>query len=113
LPGDIRIVEGEGGDYTYYSRISSFTGIPAVIGMPFHEYMWRGDDSGWYSERINDIRAMYEQPDQIRTLMEKYHATLIIVGEPERSRYNVTMSSADLERVFSQDGTEIYRMKGS
>ena len=113
LPGDIRIVEGEGGDYTYYSRISSFTGIPAVIGMPFHEYMWRGDDSGWYSGRINDIRAMYEQPDQTRSLMQKYHATLIIVGEPERSRYNVTMSSADLERVFSQDGTEIYRMKES
>jgi YYY domain-containing protein len=113
LPGDIRIVEGEGGDYTYYSRISSFTGIPAVIGMPFHEYMWRGDDSGWYSGRINDIRAMYEQPDQTRSLMQKYHATFLIVGEPERMRYNVNLSSADLELVFSQDGTEIYRMKGT
>jgi uncharacterized membrane protein len=112
LPGDERIVEAEGGDYTYYSRISSFTGIPAVIGMPFHEYMWRGDDSGWYSGRINDIRVMYEQPDQTRPLMEKYHATLLIVGEPERSRYNVNISSSGLKQVFSQDGTEIYRISG-
>jgi uncharacterized membrane protein len=113
LPGDIRIVEAEGGDYTYYSRISSFTGIPAIIGMPFHEYMWRGDDSGWYSGRINDIKTIYEQPDQTRSLMEKYNAALLIVGEPERSRYNVTISPTDLERVFSQDGTEIYRLKGT
>ena len=37
LEGDERIVEAEGGDYTYYSRVSSFTGIPSVVGMPFHE----------------------------------------------------------------------------
>jgi len=112
LHGDERIVEAEGGDYTYYSRISSFTGIPAVIGMPFHEYMWRGDDSGWYSGRINDIRTIYEQPDQTRPLMEKYQATLLIVGEPERSRYHVNISSAGLQQVFSQHGTEIYRISG-
>ncbi|WAC05622.1 MAG: DUF2298 domain-containing protein [Methanoregula sp.] len=110
LPGDERIVEAEGGDYTYYSRISSFTGIPAVIGMPFHEYMWRGDDSGWYSGRINDIRAIYEQPERTRPLMEKYDATLLIVGEPERTRYQVNISSTGLKQVFSQHGTEIYRI---
>ena len=49
LAGNEIIVEAEGGDYTYYSRISSFTGIPGIIGMPFHEYMWRGDDTGWFS----------------------------------------------------------------
>ena len=48
LPGNITIVEAENGDYTYYSRISSFTGIPTIIGWPFHEFMWRGDTSGWY-----------------------------------------------------------------
>jgi uncharacterized membrane protein len=44
--------------------------------------------------------------------MEKYHATLLIVGEPERSRYNVNISSSGLKQVFSQDGTEIYRISG-
>ena len=109
---DIRIVEAEGGDYTYYSRISSFTGIPAVLGMPFHEYMWRGDSAGWFNERINDIRIIYEQPHQTMALMKKYNATLLIVGEPERERYNVTVPAEGLERIFSKDGTEIYQIKG-
>jgi uncharacterized membrane protein len=112
LPGDVRIVEAEGDDYTYYSRISSFTGIPSIIGMPFHEYMWRGDDSGWYSERISDIRTIYEQPDQADTLMQKYHTTLLIVGEPERSRYDVNISSSAFNLIFSHEGTDIYRISG-
>ena len=110
LPADLRIVEAEGGDYTYYSRISSFTGIPTIIGMPFHEFMWRGDDTGWYSERISDIRAIYEQPDQARALMQKYNTTLVIVGEPEHNRYRVNISPSGFDLVFSQDRTEIYRI---
>ena len=110
LPADMRIVEAEGGDYTYYSRISSFTGIPTIIGMPFHEFMWRGDETGWYSERISDIRAIYEQPDQARALMQKYNTTLMVVGEPEHNRYRVNISPSGFDLVFSQDGTEIYRI---
>jgi uncharacterized membrane protein len=106
----LRVVEAEGGDYTYYSRISSFTGIPTIIGMPFHEFMWRGDDNGWYSERISDIRAIYEQPDQARALMQKYNSTLMIVGEPERNRYRVNISPTGFDLVFSEGGTEIYRI---
>jgi YYY domain-containing protein len=104
-----RIVEAEGGDYTYYSRISSFTGIPAVIGMPFHEYMWRGDGDSWYSGRINDIRAIYEQPDRTSALLQKYNVTYLIVGEPEREKYNVTLPASGLELVFFGHGTAIYR----
>jgi len=110
LPGDLRIVEAEGGDYTYYSRISSFTGIPTIIGMPFHEFMWRGDETGWYSERISDTRAIYEQPDRARSLMQKYNTTLMIVGEPEQNRYRVNISSSGFDLIFSQDRTKIYRI---
>lgn len=110
LTGDERIVEAEGGDYTYYSRVSSFTGIPAIIGMPFHEFMWRGDENGWYSTRTGDIRTLYEQPDQTLTLMKKYNATLLYVGDMERTRYNVNISTTGLLRVYSHDGTDIYRL---
>jgi len=110
LPGDERIVEAEGGDYTYYSRVSSFTGIPAIIGMPFHEFMWRGDENGWYNTRTGDIKALYEQPDQTLALMKKYNATLLYVGDMERTRYNVNISTTGLLRVYSLDGTDIYRL---
>ena len=112
LSGDERIVEAEGGDYTYYSRVSSFTGIPAIIGMPFHEFMWRGDETGWYSTRVKDIRTLYEQPDQTLALMKKYNATLLYVGEMERTRYDVNISTAGLIRVYSDKGTDVYRLPG-
>jgi YYY domain-containing protein len=113
LPGNERIVEAEGGDYTYYSRISSFTGIPALIGMPFHEYMWRGDDSGWFNARLTDIKAIYEDPEMTSPLMKKYNATLLYVGDAERERYNVNISVHNLEKIYSADGTDIYRFTGN
>jgi YYY domain-containing protein len=109
LSGDEIIVEAEGGDYTYYSRISSFTGIPGIIGMPFHEYMWRSDDSGWYSSRIADVRSIYEDPEKTVILMEKYHATLLYVGDAERERYEVQIPASGLEKIYSAGGTEIFR----
>jgi len=107
-----RIVEAENGDYSYYSRISSFTGIPAIIGQPFHEFMWRGDDTGWFTSRRGDVQAIYEQPDQTIPLMKKYNATLLYVGDAERERYNVSLPSTGLEEVYSADNTQIYRLTG-
>jgi YYY domain-containing protein len=71
------LVEAENGDYSYYSRVSSFTGIPAIIGQPFHEFMWRGDETGWFAARKADIRDIYETPDLTIPLMKKYNATLL------------------------------------
>jgi YYY domain-containing protein len=109
LEGDITIVEAEGGDYSYYSRISSSTGIPTVIGMPFHEQMWRGSE-GNVSERMADVRAIYEQPAMTVALMEKYGATHLYVGEAERERYDVSIPENALEMVYSAGGVEIYRL---
>jgi YYY domain-containing protein len=112
LHGDERIVEAEGGDYNYYSRISSFTGIPAIIGMPFHEYMWRSDDTGWFSTRPQDIQSIYEDPEKTVMLMKKYNATLLYVGDAEHERYDVHIPATGLEKVYSASGTEIYRLTG-
>jgi len=112
LQGDERIVEAEGGDYTYYARISSFTGIPAIIGMPFHEYMWRSDDTGWFSTRPQDIKSIYEDPEKTVMLMKKYNATLLYIGDAEHERYDVHIPATGLEKVYSAGGTEIYRLTG-
>ena len=112
LTGSEILVEAEKGDYSYYSRISSFTGIPAIIGQPFHEFMWRGNDDGWFSDRPADIRAIYEQPEKTVSLMTKYNATLLYVGDAERERYAVTLPPAGLEKIYSSRGTDIYRLSG-
>jgi len=112
LAGSEILVEAENGDYSYYSRVSSFTGIPAIIGQPFHEFMWRGNDDGWYADRPADIRTIYEQPEKTIPLMKKYHATLLYVGDSERDRYNVTLPASGLENIYSSRGTDIYRLSG-
>jgi YYY domain-containing protein len=112
LSGDEILVEAENGDYSYYSRVSSFTGIPAIIGQPFHEFMWRGDDTGWYSARPAEIRAIYEKPENTIALMKKYNATLLYVGDPERDRYAVSLPGTGLTKIYSADNTDIYRLSG-
>jgi YYY domain-containing protein len=112
LPGNELIVEAEGGDYTYYSRVSSFTGIPSIIGQPFHEFMWRSDDTGWFSTRKADIQKIYEQPGRTIPLMKQYNATLLYVGDAERERYNVDLPVSGLRKVYSAHNTEIYRLTG-
>lgn len=112
VSAETRIVEAEGGDFNYYSRISSFTGIPTIIGEPFHEVVWRGTEGGWYSERISDVRSIYEQPEKTRVLMQKYRVTYLVLGTPEREKYNITSVSPDLSLVFSHKGTEIYLLSG-
>ncbi len=108
LPGDQIIVEAEGGDYTYYSRVSSFSGIPTIIGMPFHEYMWRGDE-GRITERSIDVRAIYEQPSRTIDLARAYNATLLYVGPEERDRYRVSIPADALELVYDADEVQIYQ----
>ncbi|MFA5331501.1 MAG: DUF2298 domain-containing protein [Methanoregula sp.] len=110
LTGNEILVEAEGGDYTYYSRIASFTGIPAIIGQPFHEYMWRNDSTGWYNTRLSDIRTIYEYPDKTISLMKKYNATLLYVGDSEQERYNVSLPDTGLIHIYSDQGTNIYRI---
>jgi len=77
--------------------------------MPFHEYMWRSDDTGWYSSRIADVKSIYEDPEKTVILMEKYHATLLYVGDAERERYAVQIPAPGLEKIYSAGGTEIFR----
>ncbi|MDD1674940.1 MAG: DUF2298 domain-containing protein, partial [Methanomicrobiales archaeon] len=101
------LVEAEGGDYTYFSRISSFTGIPAVIGMPFHEYMWRGDTAR-VPERVADVREIYENPSRTVQLMQKYHASLLYVGPAEREQYHVSLPVQGLSAIYNQSGVQVY-----
>ena len=104
------IVEAEDGDYKYYSRVSAFTGIPAVIGMPFHEEMWRGSD-GHVGERMSDVRRIYENPDLCLNLMAKYGMTHIFVGQAERDVYDVNLPLDKLNVVYSNGGTVIYEIR--
>ena len=109
LEGSHVLVEAEGGDYKYYSRVSSLTGIPAVLGMPFHEQMWRGDETD-VGGRMSDLRTIYESPEKAEDLMQTYGADLLYVGDAERERYDVRNPDA-LSLIYDESGVQIYQIQ--
>lgn len=112
--GNITLVEAEGGDFVYYSRISAFTGIPTLIGWPFHEMLWRNNNPpGWYAKRTTVVRTMYEDPSWCLKLMKMFGIDLLYVGPSERERYNVTLPSTGLDPVYVHGAVTIYKMTGS
>jgi YYY domain-containing protein len=108
VPGSIILVEAENGDYNYYSRVSTFTGIPAIIGWPYHEITWRRWDAG-IPQRMADVRAIYEQPERTLDLMDLYGADCLYVGDAERERYIIQLPGEGLTPIYDQGGVVIYQ----
>jgi uncharacterized membrane protein len=64
-PVIVEAVDAQGGDYTHFSRISAFTGLPAVMGWLGHEWQWRANWAvepahvGDLQRRQNDVNQIY------------------------------------------------------
>ena len=114
LPGEHVLVTAAGDIDLYHTRIASGTGIPTILGGPSHEWSWREDNPpGWQQERITDISIIYEQPERALEIMEKYNADLLVLGTPERMRYqipdDISAYLADLVPIFTSGAMTIYQ----
>lgn len=105
------ILEAVGGQYSYYARVATFSGLRAVLGWGGHESVWRGADPG---DIERDAKQIYSGGDPASTLalLKKYRVDLVYVGELERKDF----PAEQLERfrsflpvVYEQDGVVIYR----
>ncbi len=112
LPPGTVIAEGAKGDYSYPSRISSFTGVQTIIGWPGHEFMWRGP-GGRTADRIEEVRKVYEDPAMAPGILRRYNVTYIYVGDTERDLYSsLSLPTEDLVPVYDAQGVTIYRFTG-
>ncbi len=110
------LVEADGDSYTDYARFSAFTGIPAVIGWPVHEWLWRGSYDV-VAPRRNDVAVIYGpgQIDETQDILQKYHVRYIMVGTLEWQKYpSLSLSKFEEmgKRVFSSGSTSIYEVVG-
>jgi YYY domain-containing protein len=98
------LVEAIGGSYTDFGRISSTTGIPTLLGWPFHEEQWRGGRDS-FEGREEDVQRIYSdgEIDEVITILGRYEIDYIVVGPRERSTY----PDLDLDR-FAEMGERIY-----
>ena len=90
VKGDPVILEAnrKAAGYDYVGRISTFTGLPSVLGWGGHENQWRGnyDEPG---KREPLIEQLYNttDPTEMRNLITQFNVRYVIVGETERNQY--------------------------
>ncbi|MEX0786451.1 MAG: DUF2298 domain-containing protein [Dehalococcoidia bacterium] len=108
------IAEALGGDYTDGGRISASTGLPTLLQWPGHELQWRGD-SAPQEGREADLEVLYtsNDPDAVRSVIEKYGISYVVVGDRERDLYqNVTPPDmTDLFETALEGEVAIYRVR--
>lgn len=113
--GAATLVEAAGDSYTFAARISANTGIPAVLGWPVHEQLWRGSDPEVWARR-DDVNRLYEAKDAVtaRQAIEPYRPRWLIVGRFERERYGSALNPQLLATlgttVFSSGDTFIVEL---
>jgi YYY domain-containing protein len=108
------IVEALDGDCTNYSRVSSRTGLPTILGCPGHESLWRGGSD--FPERREDINLIYNRLDidLVKELLAKYNATYVYVGHLERAQYGYNVGekfTAFMDVAFENEGVTIYKVR--
>jgi YYY domain-containing protein len=111
--GSPTILEAYGPDFSQegHGRISTFTGLPTVIGWAGHELQW-GHDPG---SRPDDVRLAYSTLDlrAARRVLAMYDVRFVVVGSLERAGYPTDgLAKFDRlgRRVYESNGTIVYEL---
>ena len=114
VSGSPVLVEAVRGSFAYeHARVSSRTGLPAVMGWTGHEGQWHGlyDEIG---EREQDVQTLYTGGIQdAQRIMAKYDVTYVYVGYLERSEFGKAVDKFErfMDVAFRAGDTVIYKLK--
>ena len=116
IEGTPTILEAVGDSYSGAARISSKTGVPTLLGWPWHEERWRGsyDVQG---TRREDTERIYTTASvtEAQSLLEQYDVTFVYVGSVEREEYGeggLDKFAQFMKTVYQNSGVTIYQMPG-
>ncbi|GBD10638.1 hypothetical protein HRbin23_00283 [bacterium HR23] len=113
-PGDV-LVEAVGDDYSDYGFISAATGIPTLLNWPGHQVQWRRTPRVM-DGRAEAVQALYTttSEEELRSLLERYRITYVVVGPRERSKYgrvNEALLGQVLQKALETDGYAVYQRR--
>jgi uncharacterized membrane protein len=106
------VAEAVGGDYSDHARVSTFSGLPTIIGWVGHELQWRGQRPD-YNPRQEAVDTIYrsESRSEIMRVAQLYRVKYVFFGNLERTKYGPE-AQARLDRLlpvlYSRSGTTIY-----
>lgn len=107
-------VAEQGGSYTTYNLISTFSGMPSVLGWVGHEHQWRGGGSE-VGTRQQDLRELYssKKQERINEIIDQYDIRYIVFGNYERDTYRVTdpYFASMFMPVFETETVKIYEVR--
>ncbi|MBN9393457.1 MAG: hypothetical protein J0I20_35830 [Chloroflexi bacterium] len=80
------VLEANGMNYSWGDRVSTYTGLPTIVGWPFHELQWRGNIPEleiW--ENWLDMDRIYQATDPAKALalLKKHNVRYVFVGQAE------------------------------
>jgi YYY domain-containing protein len=99
---EVSLVEAVGDAYSDAARLSSASGVPAVLGWENHQLVWRGDQVRPETERRKKlIEAVYTSGDEaaVRAALAELGARFVAVGGKER-------------QIYGSEGLEVVRRTG-
>ena len=114
VPGRPVVVEAVGGSYQEFARVSTFSGLPTIIGWPGHEAQWRGERPD-YGQRERDVDLLYrsESREEIFRVARQYNARYLFFGSLERNKYGPEAQArldSRLPIAFNRGGTTVYHL---
>ena len=113
------VLEAHANQYCWNSRVSQYTGLPTVLGWPWHQQQQRGDGD-IIRRRAIDVAAIYNTLSHQRAqrLLQEYRVAYVVVGDLERTYYDqggiakfdAMVADGILTLAYANEGTRIYHV---
>ena len=121
VEGSPAILEAHTEQYRWGGRMSIYTGLPTVLGWPWHQMQQRGPYGTEVYSRAEDIRLMYTTADlaEAKVLLDGYGVWYVVVGDLERiyypgeglRKFDIMAQLGAAAKVFDNGHTAIYRIE--
>ena len=122
VAGSPVVLEAHTEQYRWGGRIANYTGLPTVLGWPWHQIQQRGVYSDEIRVRAGHVREMYETEDLelAESLLRQYDVRYVVVGDLERifypgdglAKFDRMAERGAATRVFDNGHVTIYQLAG-
>ncbi len=119
VPEEAIVLEATGGSYSFFGRVSAFTGRATLFGWDFHEWQWRGPEAlqQQAGSRGADIERVYREArgPELLDILHRYNVIYVVLASQERQKYGVGPErekefDRTLDKVFEEGDARVYKV---